>query len=478
MSRSPHVVRRGRLAATRFCLVAAAAAVAVAGLAIPAGAARPAKGQSWDRISGPSDAGQQLGLARVQDGTLHVIWNQGGGGSPATIHDTRLAPSGHKIGTTTVATDWDGAGGLALLAMPDGTLQLFATGGHTLGLPSPEVGVNVLTGQANGSGWSLEQGAVWGGAPAGAAPFVSAALTKDGQPVTAWAGAGVSNFQVGVAGGGIGTPVCSCAASSAEVATDAGSGAVVMAGQTIDNPSGTYVEQALPSITNRTVLPSATQSAEGDFGITGRIGAPGVYVAYTDGNRPGVSKPKMRLYKYGGPTTTIAGGPFTVAKAFAGPSGRLWLVWGDAAGGLFVTRSNQAVNRFEPVQKMKSPSGASFLWNAQGDGSTGALDVFVDASTADGRGFWHTHVLARDSLKGRVSARHKGKQTITLTLTDAGDPLAGASITASHAGRVQHLKTNASGTASLTVHGGGTITAIAVVPTYANARISLHLKGR
>jgi hypothetical protein len=420
---------------------------------------------SWSRISGPNNTGQQLGLARTSDGVLHVVWNRGAP-APTSIFDTRFSPTGAKLGTTTVATNFGGAGGLALLVMPDGTLRLFASGAPVTG--SAVVGINTFTAQANGTGWQLDQGAVWGGPPAGASATVGAALTKDGQPVTGWGG----TYYAGLAGGGTGTTVCSCFSLQGDLATDAGSGAVFMSG--IGQPSGyklagTYVQQALPSIGNRVVLPSANQGF-GDSGISGRLGAPGIYVAYSDNTRSGVSKPALRLYRYGGATRTIAHGPFTVAKVFPGPAGRLWLVWGDAADGVFVTRTSKSVGRLEPVQKLKSPPGTGFLRNAEGEGSVGALDLFVD-SDAGGVGFWHTHVLPLLQASASTVRGAKSKpSTVNVHVTDAGDAVAGAAVKIGSLAR----QTDASGKASFSEPAGRTLHATVTAAGYQQASLTVH----
>ncbi len=456
MSRIPPPSRR--LAAT----AALAALVALAAGSLARSAPQTADGAGWQRVSGPN-TGQQLGLARLANGTLHVAWIHGNT-APTTIYDTRYSPTGAKLGTSTVGS-WGGADGLALLAMPDGTLRLFATGSRTAS--DTNRGVHTFTAPSSGTGWTLDPGAAWGGPPAAAAPFVGAALTKSGQPVTGWAGAAVSSVQVGT-GGGDGTAVCACDAEGADIAADAGTGAIVMSGLTIGKPFGTYVERAVPSAGGRVVLPSATQDA-GDSGISGRIGASGVYVAWTDGNRPGVSKPAMHLSRYGGPTRTIAHGAFTLAKAFAGPQGRLWLAWGDAADGVFVTRSNRAVGRFEPVQKLSSPPGASFLGNAEGEGSQGALDLFVEQDVASG-GYWHAHVLAHATLTASVAKKANGSRVVTLRLTDAGDPVAGARVST---GRGAPLTTSAAGTATVSLPSGAALHATATAPGYAPASVSV-----
>ena len=54
-------------------LAATLGAVALVAGAVRAATAAPA----WSRISGPTQPGSQLGLARTADGVLHVIWNRG-----------------------------------------------------------------------------------------------------------------------------------------------------------------------------------------------------------------------------------------------------------------------------------------------------------------------------------------------------------------------------------------------------------------
>ena len=428
----------------RIALALAATLALIASLAASTGRASETA-SVWTRTTGANTGGAQLGLARTTDGVLNVIWNRGNP-APTSIFDTRFSAAGTKLGTATVATHFGGAGGLALLVMPDGTLRLFASGAHVAG--STVVGINTFTAQKNGTGWTLDPSAVWGGPPAGAAATIGAALTKDGRPVTGWGGA----FQVGIESGGSGTVACSCFALQGDLATDAGSGAVVMSG--IGQPKGyklggTFVQEVVPSVGRRVMLPSANQGI-GDSGISGRLGAPGVYVVYSDDTRSGVTKPAVRLYRVGGGSRTIAQGPFTIAKVFAGPGGRLWLVWGDAQDGVFVTRTNRAAGTLEPVQKLSSPSGSGFLFSADGEGSQGALDLFVGADSG-GRGFWHAHVLAEFSVAATAKrAKNAAKATVRVSVRDAGDPVPGATISVGG----KKLTTGAKGTATLTLKPG------------------------
>lgn len=432
----------------RPCIALAAVALvaAVASLAAAAPSAAPA----WPRISGPAGAGAQLGLARTTDGVLHVIWNRGA--TSTAIFDTRLSPIGAPIGTSAVASGWDGNGGLALLQMPDRTLRLFAAGGHAPGLASALVGMNTLTAPAVGSKWTLASGVVWGGAVANAAANIGATLTKDGEPVTAWAG----TVHKGLDPGAASIPYHADMGTSM-LATDQATGAVVLAGETIAGQGGTFVQQVLPTKGPAVLLPSALQ--ERSSGLAARIGAPGVYVAYADSHA-------VKLYRYGGATKTLATGPYDTTAVFSGPEGRLWVVWGDPHG-IFVTRSNRSVSGFEPVQKLALPANTTSLYHVEGEGSAGPLDLFTDVLLgADDRGYRHAHVLAQFALRAQAA---KGK--VTLSAADAGDPLAGVAIVV--AGK--HLRTDAHGRAVAVLRlGSYTATATATGYTPASARLTVR----
>jgi hypothetical protein len=187
---------------------------------------------------------------------------------------------------------------------------------------------------------------------------------------------------------------------------------------------------------------------------SGRLGAPGVYLAYADGKA-------VRLYRYGGSSRTLVSGQFTSAAACAGPDGRLWVAWGNGSGDVFVTRSNRATAAFEPVQRVKLAQGANGLTFLQCEGSAGPDDLFAYVPGGATAGFWHTHVLAQLSLAAR------GQKTgATILVRDAGDPLPGVTVTIG--GR--RLKTDAHGSASVTLR-AGSYTASATAPGYAPASI-------
>ncbi len=427
-------------------LVAALAVASLAAASSLAVQARSTAPTAWTRISGPTQPGIQLGLARTADGVLHVIWNRGS--SSTSILETRLSPAGKVIGTSTVATGWGGNGGLALLVMPDKTLRLFAAG--SVKPLSAASGINTLTAPAAGGKWSLQTGVYWGGAVANAAAQIGATLTRDGQPVTAWAGTAAQ----GVPPTSI-PPAYVPDQTGTGLATDAATGAVVMSGVTISGKGGVFVKKVLPGAGPSVTLPLPFGTNNWYSAVSGRIGAAGVYVAYVDTKA-------MHLYRYGAKSRTLATGPYTSAGLCAGPAGRLWIVWGDQADGLFVTRSNKAVSGFEPVQKLTGPGGSSDgLAFVQCEGSVGPLDLFADINIANG--FWHTQVLAQLSLRAQV-AKTKAGTKVTISARDAGDPVAGVAVVVSG----KHAQTDARGRATLSLQ-PGTYTATATAVGYAPA---------
>jgi hypothetical protein len=443
--------------------------------AVPAASAANSRSLLWSRVDGPTKAGTQLGLLR-SGGVLHVVWAQG---SPAVISDTELNGEGKTLKTVPVASNFDGIGGMSLVGMADGSVRLFVAGGTRPGLPSNLSGINSFVAPPGADGWTLDPTALWGGAVASASDEIGAAVSG-GNPITAYSAGFV---HVGLRGTPGGDPSYQpdCCGAAPQLATDGSTGAVVMSWLSNGHQSGTYVKEVYPTQGALVSLPSAMN--EGSSGIAARLGAPGTFVAYT-----GTTTQVVKLYQYGGGTRTIAKGPsLRIAKVFAGPAGRLWMLWGDANYGVWVTRSNKAATRWEPVQKIALPKNTTAFYNAQGEGSGGPLDAFVDLllGTND-RGFWRTHVLARDSLSESTSYRSGGKgklAKLAFRATDAGDPLTGAIIVVARGGTtVARLTTDGAGRASTSLllgnlHGRTSLKATITAPGYAAQTISVGLGG-
>jgi hypothetical protein len=144
-----------------------------------------------------------------------------------------------------------------------------------------------------------------------------------------------------------------------------------------------------------------------------------------------------------------------------GPAGRIWVMWGDENGGLAVTRSNMAVTRFEAIQHVNP--NASSLWRLQGDGRLGPLDLFA-VELANVKGpipqpeAAYARVLPEMSMTSSASTQN-GKTTLHVTVTDAGDPVNGATVLV----KGKKASTNAAGIATLAFGAGTTGKATATV---------------
>ncbi len=100
---------------------------------------------------------------------------------------------------------------------------------------------------------------------------------------------------------------------------------------------------------------------------------------------------------------------------------------------VFVTRSNEEVSAWEPIQTLTLPANNNEIYpfsQVEGNGTRGPLDLFVDTTVGNETGFLYTRVLAVFTLKERVGKYFKASKAapVILTLRDAADPVASAHI--------------------------------------------------
>ena len=152
---------------------------------------------------------------------------------------------------------------------------------------------------------------------------------------------------------------------------------------------GYYQRQVSPSLGDAVKLPSTsgdalsrTERAPAAARTTG-----GVYTAYCDVYptctglrvaRAGGSSLRLRLTDAQVPT--IPGSTWTTPA----PNGRMWLTWANRSGA-FAVRSNKALTKWGPIQRVAAPRGSDTIWYTGGEGSRGFLDLFANITTrADG----------------------------------------------------------------------------------------------
>jgi len=246
---------------------------------------------------------------------------------------------------------------------------------------------------------------------------------------------------------------------------------------------GIYVKDVTANSVIRKAPGSGTASSSTDFPVFGTLPTVnrnakggGAYLAYCANKSP---CPRLELWKVGAakamavPSSANALGA-TLAQ---GPGGRIWVAWyNKQSNKVFVTRTNKAATRFGAVRSYATACIEDGLLGLGGS-PLAKLDVGLSCvNSAAKQEQFVTQVLAGLSLSfpGTVHLGSKGV-TVKITVTDAGDPVAGATV--KFAGKT--LKTNAKGQVSVALSasaktGGYQISVTA--PDYAAAGGSVSVK--
>jgi hypothetical protein len=411
-------------------------------------------------VTGPDGGNiEEPALARTHDGVLHVAWQRKNGTQVDLVHST-LSLEGRPVGQpVTMFQGWAALNNPDLLVQPDGSLRVFFGGIRSIRSTDPNQSLNTAVAPPSGESWELQDGRASAGTSAYASP-VGATLLRDGTPAAAWAVTGGLFVHVGV------DPTeadqryqDACCAYQPALATDATTGEVVLgwysnaAGQ-----NGLYTQTVAPARGPRQYLPGSADdgrnsalSIDQKMALSARREAAGVYAAYGTGYP---TFKKVVLWRHG------TASPVTVASAegarhvnlAAAPEGRLWVMWARA-GRLYAVRTNRAAARFGPTLAVDAPAGTDVVFKLKGEGSLGPLDLFtrVGRHGAPGTAAWHTRLLpplALSAAPASFEAKQGGR--ITFTVTDVGDPVAGAAV--SFAG--QTLTTDDRGQATASVAKG------------------------
>jgi hypothetical protein len=431
---------------SRFVLTALAAGLTAGALASTA-QAKPPPLTRIDTVN--ASQAQAVAFARTPDGTLHLVWQTMSDRSFVGLSAATISASG-KVGAPVVALAGWSAGQPALLARPDGSLEtIFAA--ISPGNVSSVWSIGSTTG---GGSWQAPVPNVLGGGPLEALAYASdvTAVLAGTAEVIALPQAGNLVLQQGLGAGAPAfqlTDAADGAMTDANLAVDAASGQVVAGWASI---AGTTLHDYLQGATPAGALQAVPGQYRNAVVAAGRDAGPGVFAAYTpDGSH-------VRLLRYGAGSVAVGSSTGVSAKCLGVATsldGRVWVIWGDE-GGIAVTRSNKAVTRFEPVQRLDPH--ASGVARVSGDGRLGPLDLLVN-ETPDGSaavpGEYTSHVLPvlGATFTAKAVKTSKGKvvgHTLTVTVSDAGDPVAGATVHA--AGKT--AKTNGKGVATFTLPAG------------------------
>ena len=420
----------------------AAACAAVAG---PPGA--------WSRAGKrPGSPDFEAGLARTADGVLHVV-SLRRAGTKLELWQIRIGSDGKLLGSNAILRGWSALANPDLVAGPDGGLRVLVGGNHSPSTANP--GLVTATAPEQGAPWAVQQDPVAAGEDTAIAD-VGATTAKSGTPIAVWATpTGLRyRYDVDPAGTDVVVQLPGCCTSDPDAGTDSATGQSYIAwASSAARASGILAQSIGPRATTGQPLYAPGSASKGRVAavppgervaISARLGAGGVYVAY------GVGYPAVKgvaLWPVGAPRAVLrlpAAGATDVALA-AAPDGRLWLAWARN-GTSYVTRTNRAATRVEPVRAISSPPRTTSIWRVQGEGSLGPLDLVANIDATGGTTFWHQQILPLLSLDVTAAAQQDGSTRYSFVVTDAGDPVPNATVEVG----AQTLTTGLGGTVVLT----------------------------
>ncbi|WP_459972369.1 carboxypeptidase-like regulatory domain-containing protein [Nocardioides pyridinolyticus] len=401
-------------------------------------------GGGWVEVSGPVSSGTQPGVARLA-GSLQVVWSQTDGDGRSVR--TRLLDAGGAVESPVlpVVTGWPAIIDDPKVIGPAGARRVVFAGIH----PDPfsdHTGPAVFAESSDGESWTPGSGSLSQSTAAGSGSVGIAAIDAGGTPFFAKGG-----FSGGViVHRGVDATVPATApdlratevqgapvdvAFARDTATDEVYVAWYSLGATDDDQAGTFVQRMWPQPNGG--LLKAPGSSDGSGRSTGtgqpvalaeRAGG-GVWLAYLVGYP---TSSTIRLWKVGTSERLTIDTGAAASHLCLTPStaGRLWLSWrtiGDHR--LHAVRTSRDVGRLGPVQHVTQPGGPSTsVWLTACEGSRGPLSLVVNAQTTAAR----PTIYARQvlpALSARRSPKKLDKGRVTVTVTDAGDPVAGAAVT-------------------------------------------------
>jgi hypothetical protein len=398
------------------------------------------------------------GVVRTPDGTLHIVyatklaWSNSADGVAATS----ISASGHLGKTVQALSGWN-TGIPGLVAMPSGALEAMFGGGPT----------NGSTGVYSGP-WgvvSTDGGATWS-APTDVGSHTMEAFAGDttvntvaGNPTLTLPQAGGLVVQQGLGTAaqtaGISTPpTLDGFLGNVDAVLDAATGQLVAGWYSSASPGGLWFQAVAPTVGAAQKVPGPVDVGQRQqLVLANRSPGAGVFAAYA----PDAQSMHIRLLRYGGGSVAVGEVKGLHAQELGvatGLDGRIWVMWWGSIAGrgvIALTRSNKAVTRFEPIQAYTLNSG--YMWRLGGDGLLGPLDLLVNFAPAVSggnklvNGIYHARVLPLLSAKASAQKLKSGAHKVTVTVTDAGDAVAGAKVTV----QGKTATTSSSGVAKLTL---------------------------
>ncbi len=407
----------------------------------------------------------EIGLERTANGDLHVAWvHDRGDGTSVLVHSVfsgtlpGKAPVVHVtsnvIASATESANQSFNPSVDLVANPGTGLRVFFSQ-LAPGSPIDRIMATSTAPVEDTPTWSAPAAASATPpaqrSPVYAASGIGAGLGLDGVPVMTWGDSSPDGggFHVGLAGGPDGEFSPSCCEIDPNVAVDSVTGEPWVAAHLLDTGIGVV---SLDSGQTVSVGKSVAAWTQQRTSISGRIGAPDVYVAYGSGTNMFDARPA--IHQVNGPNDRALKG-FQNAEHVGlapAPDGRMWVYW-SSGNHVFAVRSNPAVTKFGEVVSLKTFKGSDTVWHLIGDGSLGFLDLLAHTQQQSKAGVDYTLYSVARLLPGltlKISpAKVNAGDKVEVTVEDAGDPVAGATVKVKLGGKTVSAKTGADGTASL-----------------------------
>ncbi|MGZ4293185.1 MAG: hypothetical protein ACXVRM_02995 [Solirubrobacteraceae bacterium] len=420
----------------------------------------------WDPVTATTGANiDQVALLRDASGSLHVIWHQEPQGSDvgtALIH-TVISAAGKVGPPQTIVSSWAGIGDATMLRAGGGPILLFVPATRSASTLDPFQSIEEWTSGDDGATWAVAPAPIAfnggfadpvGGAlgPDGVTPFVSWGTT-DGLWVHRGTDPNVPSANLQTASG------FGCCGYDPGVATDGGTGAVVVAWYGIVNQGNAVyartVDPASGAATGATVrMPGTlgTDTPDQRVGLTAVPGRPGTYAVYTGG---GVTSSKILVWRVGSPASTtvatIPGGEARTPAIAVTPDDRLWVAWA-AKGRIFARRSDRTRTVWGATTSIPVRAHTDTVYKLALSAQAGVLDVLAafSPSATGGVQTWHSEMdpgLTVTTRPAQTRVRSGHVFTLKVAVSDAGDAVAHALVTvAGH-----HVQTGAHGTVSVTL---------------------------
>jgi hypothetical protein len=407
-------------------------------------AAPSAGAAGWQRVTTVDGASSdQVGLVRAGTGDLHVAWHHPTGPNTADLLHTLITSTGGLGATQPIQSGWTGFTNPALVIDATG-IRAFWGGIRTTNAEEPNQDLNTAV-SGDGISWALQPGSVVQRGTQAYGSSISATVRADGSTLQTWAGTLGTWAHVGL------TPATAnhdYMASTGQygydsnLATDT-AGRTVMAWYSSAAAKLGVLAQDVAAdgspVGSAAVMP---QTGAMKFGMQGRtplVARPGggFYVAYPTGYPAAKS---ARLWRVGaGASTefaTLSGSGNQPVTLAANADGRLWVVWVDNRGGrptVFARRSNPGATRFGATVSGGQVKDSAATYRLDASSLLGTVDVLASFSigTTSKAATFHRRLEPGLTVTASPARLRRGVlQSVRFTVSDAGDPVTVARVTA------------------------------------------------